>query len=537
MEQPRETTPLLSANSTADGARGSSLEAGALAASGSTTTLYNEFMDQDSISTKQMIKQESQILLHSSVPVIMSYFLQFSFNFVNILSLGHLGANELAAAALANMTLFMLLYAPAVGLASALDTFCATAFTAASNKTLVGFHLQRGLISVTIHFFLMLPILLYIEPIMVLLRQDALVSRLCSQFVRMQLLGSLPWMYFECVKRFVQAQGHMKASTLVLVGVLPLHLANNYLLVWSPSVGIGFLGAALANLVTFWVMFVGIVVYCARTSVQEAWGGWTRRAVAAMPQYYQLAIPSMILMCSDWAAWELMAIAASYLGNATLAAQTIVINTCSLTFQVPSGLSVAISNRVGNLLGQERPRRSQVSANVGLSLGVIAGAASMLFCLFAGAWWGTLYSNDPVVVQTIAKIMPICALFQLADSLNGVSAGVLRSLGRQSAGAWINFPCYYIVGFPLGLYLTYGSPAMGASGLWIGLSVAVFMGAFGQTFICVAADYVEEVRRCMVQVSKNQHFSSNADTDTGSASYAQTPVDETVDVTVGGPGF
>ncbi|KAJ2597700.1 ethionine resistance protein [Coemansia sp. RSA 1722] len=232
-----------------------------------------------------------------------------------------------------------------------------------------------------------------------------------------------------------------------------------------------------------------------------------------------------------------MAIAASYLGNATLAAQTIVINTCSLTFQVPSGLSVAISNRVGNLLGQERPRRSQVSANVGLSLGVIAGAASMLFCLFAGAWWGTLYSNDPVVVQTIAKIMPICALFQLADSLNGVSAGVLRSLGRQSAGAWINFPCYYIVGFPLGLYLTYGSPAMGASGLWIGLSVAVFMGAFGQTFICVAADYVEEVRRCMVQVSKNQHFSSNADTDAGSASYAQTPVDETVDVTVGGPGF
>ncbi|KAJ2341800.1 ethionine resistance protein, partial [Coemansia sp. RSA 2618] len=233
----RESAPLLH----------SSLEAGTRNQYGSSVTLFNEFLEEDSVSTTTIVKQESALLVGSTIPLALAYLLQFSFNFVNILSLGHLGANELAAAALANMTLFMFVNAPAVGLASALETFCATAFTASRDKTLVGFHLQRGIISVTIHLILVLPVLLYLEPIMIAVHQDPEISKLCSTFVRAQLLGTAPWMYFECIKRYLQAMGHMKASTYVLLAVLPIHLANNYLLVWSPTVGFGFLGAAVAN--------------------------------------------------------------------------------------------------------------------------------------------------------------------------------------------------------------------------------------------------------------------------------------------------
>ncbi|KAJ1827547.1 hypothetical protein LPJ73_008749, partial [Coemansia sp. RSA 2703] len=131
-EQPRETTPLLASSESSS----SNLEAGALVASRSTTTLCNGFLEQDSIGIGEMVKQETETLVGSSIPLILAYFLQFSFNFVNILSLGHLGADELAGAALANMTLFMLVNAPSVGLASALDTFCATSFTASPDKKL-----------------------------------------------------------------------------------------------------------------------------------------------------------------------------------------------------------------------------------------------------------------------------------------------------------------------------------------------------------------------------------------------------------------
>ncbi|KAJ2386099.1 ethionine resistance protein [Coemansia sp. RSA 2611] len=495
-----------------------SLESGALNNYGSSATLYNEFLEEDSVSTTAMVKQESKMLVNSTIPLALAYLLQFSFNFVNVLSLGHLGASELAAAALANMTLFMLVNAPAVGLASALDTFCSTAFTAARDKTLVGFHMQRGIISVTIHLLLVLPALWWLEPILVALHQDPAISRLCSSFVRAQLLGTLPWMYFECVKRYLQAMGHMKASTYVLLALLPVHLANNYFLVWSPTVGFGFLGAAFANVITFWCMFIGILAYACYSKAREAWGGWSMQALRAMPQYYSLAIPSMVLMCSDWAAWELMAIAASYLGNVPLAAQTIVINTCTLTYQIPGGLSVAVGNRTGNLLGQARARRSRVASYTGLSLSAMSGALNSVFCLAVASWWGRVYSNDSQVIAEVAAIMPICALFQLADAVSGVSSGVLRGLGRQAAGAWVILPAYYVLGFPLGLYLTYGTPGMGVPGLWIGIFVSVTLASIGQMLICVKADYVEEVARCMAQVNKNQHFVADSDSESHGAS-------------------
>ncbi|KAJ2461151.1 ethionine resistance protein, partial [Coemansia sp. RSA 2424] len=299
--------------------------------------------------------QETALIVRSSVPLALSSLLQSSFHFINILSLGHLGANELAAAALANMTLFMVINAPSVGLASALTTFCATAFTASPDKTLVGFHLQCGLIAVTAHFLMVLPVLLNVESILLALGQDAVIAHLCSKFVQAQLVGSLAWIYFECIKRFLQAQGHMKASTYVLLAVLPLHLANTYLLVWSPVLGVGFLGAALANVVTFWAMLLGIIGYTWHTE------------------------------------------ATSYLGNVTLAGQSIVINTCSLTYQIPGGLIGAVSNRVGNLLGQSRARRANISANIGLALGGLAGTLGLAFYVGTAAWWGRLYSNDPEV--------------------------------------------------------------------------------------------------------------------------------------------
>ncbi|KAJ1732498.1 ethionine resistance protein [Coemansia biformis] len=495
-----ESTPLLGASPPPLPGSGS----GGLARLESATTLYNEFLEQDSVSTGAMARQESALLVESTIPLALAYLLQFSFNFVNILSLGHLGANELGAAALANMTLFMLVNAPAVGLSSALDTFCSTAFTASRDKTLVGFHLQRGIISVTVHLLLMLPILLNLEPVLLALGQDPAISHLCSRFVRAQLPGTAPWIYFECVKRFLQAQGHMRAGTFVLLAVLPLHLANNYMLVWSPTVGIGFLGAAVANVVTFWAMLAGILAYVWYSDARVAWGGWTRRSLTSMRGYYRLAIPSMIMICSDWAAWELMALVASYLGNVSLAAQTIVLNTCSLTYQVPGGLSIAVSNRAGNLLGQARARRARVASGTGVLLGAASGALSSAFCLVVAGWWGAIYSSDPEVIASVAQVMPICALFQLSDALNGVSGGVLRSIGRQAAGAWINFPSYYIVGLPLGVYLTYGSPAMGLVGLWVGICISVCITSVGQLVICTRADYAKEVERCMAQVNKAQ---------------------------------
>ncbi|KAJ2451978.1 ethionine resistance protein [Coemansia sp. RSA 2424] len=479
-----------------------------LAATGnsiSTATLssIDEYAEVDSIDTNTMLRQEASLLAKTSLPVALTYLLQYSFSFVTLLVLGHIGANELAAAALGNMALVVIVYSPCIGLASALDTFCSTAFTASRDKTLVGFHLQRGIVAVTIHLVLIAPVLWHMDTLLIWLKQDVAVSLLCGQFMRVQLLGAFAWMMFECIKRFLQAQGIMHASTYVLLLVMPIHLANNYLLVWSPLLGLGFIGAAVANVLTNWLILAGLLAYTCNSKASESWGGWTVRALTTMPQYFQLAIPSMVMVCCEWWILDLLALAASYLGNTTLAAQSIVINTCSLTYQLPDGLSVALCNHVGNLIGQARERRARLSAYLGLALGAAVGVLTLIAAIAVGGWWGRIYSDDERVVAGVAMIMPACALFQMVDAINSLGSGVLRSLGRQNLGALINLPAYYLLGFPLGLYLTYGAPSVGVLGLWYGICAGVSVAVAMQLVICLRTDWSAEIRRCMVRVSKD----------------------------------
>jgi MATE family multidrug resistance protein len=47
---------------------------------------------------------------------------------------------------------------------------------------------------------------------------------------------------------------------------------------------------------------------------------------------------------------------------------------------------------------------------------------------------------------------------------------MLRGCGRQNLGAYINLTGYYIIGLPVGIYLTF-IHKMGLIGLWVGLTI------------------------------------------------------------------
>ncbi|KAJ2767299.1 ethionine resistance protein, partial [Coemansia nantahalensis] len=300
------------------------------AANEATRLLGTDDIDASSLATTTALAEEARHLARTSAPLVVSYLLQYGFGFISLVFVGRIGADELAAAALVNMALVVAVYSPGVGLASALDTFCSTAFTASPDRTLIGFHLQRGLVATTSVAVLAAPALWYIEPLLLILRQDATVAALCAMYTRIQLLGVLPWLFFECVKRFLQAQGIMHASTLVLVAATPVHLTSSYLLTQSPWLGVGMAGAAAAGVLTNWLMLAGIVAYVRQSKARSAWGGWSAQALWAMPQYFRLAVPSTIMVCAEWWVLDLLSLAAGYLGSVPLAAQSIIVNTCGI---------------------------------------------------------------------------------------------------------------------------------------------------------------------------------------------------------------
>ncbi|KAJ2124426.1 ethionine resistance protein [Coemansia sp. RSA 720] len=466
----------------------------------SETTLTDVVMPNDEldISRSCLIKQEAQWLLASSVPLALSYLCQNSFNFISLLSVGKLGVNELAAASLATMIVNFIVLMPCVGLANALETFCSAAYTASSDKTRVGFHMQRGLVAVTAQLIPTCLLFVWIDPLLVLLGQTDNVSELCGRFLRVWLWGSWPLVAFECLKRFVQAQGIMRANTIVMAVVMPIHIFTSYVLVWSPRVGLGFAGAPLATVISSWLQFLGMCVFVAMSDARHAWGGFTWECSRNMWDFYRLAIPGAAMLACSWAAFELVTFGSSLFGPTVLAAQACIFSAMALTYQTPAAIGSATATRIGNLLGLGQPRRARYSAYVAICMGYIVGIICSILLYVNRKRWGYLYTRDHNVARVCAELMPYFSAVQTFDGMNGLVGGVMRALGKQRVGALVAFPSFWILGIPLGFYLALGPLELEVVGLWLGLAAAVvaYTGA-QQWYILFCVDWRHEVKACL----------------------------------------
>ena len=72
------------------------------------------------------------------------------------------------------------------------------------------------------------------------------------------------------------------------------------------------------------------------------------------------------------------------------------------------------------------------------------------------------------VVSIASKLLLIAALFQLSDGLQVVVLGALRGLQDVKIPMYITFVAYWMVGFPISIYLGLYTQ-LKAIGIWIGL--------------------------------------------------------------------
>ncbi|KAJ1952186.1 ethionine resistance protein [Linderina pennispora] len=414
-----------------------------------------------------------------------------------MLSVGRLGVNELAAASLSVMIINFTINMPCIGLACALETFCGTAYTAAKDKTQVGFHTQRGLVAVTLQLMPMAVLFMFIDPLLEMIGQTAEVAALCGMFLRVWLLGSWPLVAFECLKRFVQAQGIMQAGTWVMAVVCPIHIVLSQQLVWSPHVGMGFMGAPLATVITNWLLFLGIVGYIACSRAKQAWGGLTLTCLDGIWEFYKLAIPSAAMMACSWSVFELVTFGSSIFGAVSLAAQACIFSAISMTYQTPAAIGSATATRVGNALGHGKQRRARTASYVSICIGYIVGISCAIMFYVNRHSWGYIFTDDDAVVEVCSRLMPFFIFVQTFDGMNGLVAGILRALGKQSLGAMLAFPSFWVLGVPIGFYLGMGAPGLQIVGLWIGLTIGITVFALAQqAFIFCAIDWRHEVQVC-----------------------------------------
>ncbi|KAI8895698.1 mate-domain-containing protein [Globomyces pollinis-pini] len=439
------------------------------------------------------IMKETHTLGKLAWPVLTSYVVKYSINVASVFSLGHFGTKYLAASALTTMLCNVTGFSLGSGMNSALDTLCSQAFTGSPDPHALGKHLQRGFIVNSLMAIPIIGLWLYTEPILLLLGQDAEISRLSGIFAAWMIPGLLPYLFTDCCQRYLQCQGIMKPNLYIMLVASPVNMFLQWLLVWS-KYSIGIIGAPIATSITNCLIFGLTILYIKFIEGYECWGGFAWKESMDWKQIYsfvKLGVPGILMTCSEWWAFEIVALAAGLLGDDILAAQTVVLNTGSLFFCVPLGLSIATATRIGNSLGANQPVASKTVAATSYILASTLATSNLIVLVIVKDVWGYLYTSDEHVVRLVANVLPIAALFQLTDGLCGmlvyflkciaVAGGILRGCGQQKLGGIINVVGYYAIGLPLGGLLTF-KYNMGLNGLWIGLIV-------GETFVSLVALY------------------------------------------------
>jgi MATE family multidrug resistance protein len=191
-------------------------------------------------------------------------------------------------------------------------------------------------------------------------------------------------------------------------------------------------------------------------------------------------------------AFEILTLASSYFGTTALAAQSVLASISSLAWTVPFALSIAGSTRIANLIGATLVDAARTCAKVDGVLAVIVGLTNLILLSALRNYIPWLFTSDEDVARLVSQVLPICASFQLFDSLATNFNGVLRGLGRQSVGGYVQITCYYGIAIPLSMGTAFGLD-WSLWGLWTGVAVALFLVTIIEGTFLVRTDWHRSV--------------------------------------------
>ncbi|KAF6141721.1 hypothetical protein GIB67_027899 [Kingdonia uniflora] len=414
-----------------------------------------------------------------------------------MLFLGRLGDIELAAGSLAIAFANITGYSVLSGLALGMEPLCAQAFGAQRHKFL-SLTLHRSVIFLLCSSIPISILWLNMAKILLFLHQDLIITRVAHTYLVLCLPDLVTQSFIHPIRIYLRAQGITHPLTLASTVSAILHVPINFLLVTYFKLGVS--GVAISAAVSNLLMLLFVVVYVWVCGLHvPTWVKPSRECVTGWGPLLRLALPSCVSVCLEWWWYEFMIVLCGLLVNpkATVASMGILIQTTALIYIFPSSLGFAVSTRVGNELGGNRPHKAKVAAGVGVFYAGVMGLSAMVFANLMKDTWGRMFTTDVEILRLTSIALPILGLCELGNCPQTVGCGVLRGTARPSTAANVNLGAFYLVGMPIAIGLGF-FVGVGFSGLWIGLLSAQVCCAGLMLYVVGSTNWEAQVHRAQI---------------------------------------
>jgi multidrug resistance protein, MATE family len=456
------------------------------------------------------IRSELPPLIHLALPLIAGELGWVSMSLVDTIMLGHLPNSALAmsAAALAQV-LFNTLCFGVGGVLLGLDTLISQALGAkqqreANRWLLHGLVMAVALAIALIAIFAFTPVLLLHLPV-----DRAILAQTVPAMQGLN-YGTLPLLLYFALRRYLQAAHHGRPIAFALISSNLVNAAADWLLIFGHRWNFGHSGHLAAHTIAIpafgvtgssWatsfarLYLMAVLLFAVwRADRNHHYGLLTglRQKVSRRIEYqhlrrlFLLGAPAGASIFVEIAIFALVTSLIATFGRLQLAGHEVALQCASTTFMVPFAISAATSVRVGHAIGRMRIGAA-TAANViaaGWS-GIGAGAAFMLcasvLLLTIPAQIARIFTPDRGVIAASIPLLLVAAGFQFFDGVQITATGALRGAGNTHAPFFTQLVCYWVIGMPLGILLGFHEK-LGATGLWLGLLIALTCGAFAMCF-------------------------------------------------------
>mgnify|MGYP003428996160 FL=1 len=418
---------------------------------------------------------EIKKLMHLMLPILITQFAQAGFGLIDTIMAGQLSAVDLAAIAV-GVGLWipiMLLFSGIMIATTPLVAEANGARTPEKIATIVRQSLWVALILGVIAGLLLqlMPLLLPVFGV-----PDNLLPK-ASLFLHAIGFGMPAVTMYAALRGYSEALGFPRPVTVIsllaLVALVPLNYVFMHGL--GPIPALGSAGCGFATAILQWLMFFALLGYIQKAKIYKAtsiFSHFEKLDSYWIKRILKLGLPIGLAIFFEVSIFSTAAIILSPLGETIVAAHQIAISVTSQLFMIPMSLALALTIRVGTYYGEKNYVAMRKVQKLGLITATGLALTTMLFMWLLRPEIVAVYTQDVMVAEVAMYLIWFAIAYQIMDAWQISAAGCLRGMQDTKAPMWITMIAYWVVAFPVGIYLSRFT-SMGAPGVWVGLIVGL----------------------------------------------------------------
>lgn len=435
-----------------------------------------------SIGSHQAWLDEARATLALSWPMILTNLAQIALTTTDVVMLGWLGPDALAAGALGSNLYFAFMIF-GIGVVTAVAPIIAREIGARRHAVReVRRTFRQGLWSSVAVSVPVWAILWNTEWILLALGQEPGLAAMAQDYMRAFEWALLPFLGYLVLRSFLGAlERPIWALWAGGIGFVA-NAAAAYCLIFGKF---GFprlemVGAGIATTFSSTVMFAVLVVFLLwdrRFRRYRLFGRFWRPDWRRFRELWRLGLPIGVTLVFEVTIFNAAVFLMGLIGPAELAAHSIAIQIASVTFMVPLGFGQAVTVRVGRFHGAGDRDGITRAGWTAFAMGVGFMCLTALVMLLAprmliGGFLDRAEPDNAPVAELAVTFLAFAALFQVVDGVQAVALGMLRGLHDTRVPMILAAIGYWGMGLPLGAVLAFPL-GLGGEGIWIGLATGL----------------------------------------------------------------